>query len=72
MCNSLARSAIFRLFLFVGKSAFFLWLFHLRDLGYNWKAVQGSNFFEFNGKTLYQIKKDLEDDEPEEFEEEII
>ena len=44
----------------------------LRDLGYNWKAVQGSNFFEFNGKTLYQIKKDLEDDEPEEFEEEII
>jgi len=38
----------------------------LRKLGYDWKSVQGSNFFEYNGKTLYQIKKDLEDSESEE------
>ena len=42
----------------------------LRELGYDWKSVQGSCFFEFNGKTLYQIKKDIEDDENEDSEEE--
>lgn len=44
----------------------------LRELGYNWKSVQGSNFFEYNGKTLYQIKKDLEDNDSEEAEDESI
>lgn len=44
----------------------------LTDLGYNWKSVQGSNFFEYNGKTLYQIKKDLEDDESEEPDDDTI
>ena len=38
----------------------------LRELGYDWKSVQGSSFFEFNGKTLYQIKKDIEDEDSEE------
>lgn len=38
----------------------------MRELGYDWKSIQGSNFFEFNGKTLYQIKKDIEDSENEE------
>jgi hypothetical protein len=44
----------------------------LRELGYDWKAVQGSNFFEYNGKTLFQIKKDIEDSESEDSNEEII
>mgnify|MGYP003427101252 CR=1 FL=1 len=44
----------------------------LRELGYDWKSVQGSNFFEYNGKTLYQIKKDLEDEETEDSEEDTI
>ncbi len=44
----------------------------LRELGYDWKSVQGSNFFEYNGKTLYQIKKDLEDDDPEELSENSV
>ena len=38
----------------------------LRELGYDWKSVQGSSFFEYNGKTLYQMKKDIEDSENEE------
>ena len=42
----------------------------LRELGYDWKSVQGSSFFEFNGKTLYQLKKDIEDEEDEDSEEE--
>ncbi|MBR5965457.1 MAG: GIY-YIG nuclease family protein [Treponema sp.] len=42
----------------------------LRKLGYDWKSVQGSNFFEYNGKTLYQLKKDIEDSESEENESE--
>ena len=37
----------------------------LRELGYHWKSVQGPNFFEYNGKTLYQLKKDWEDSELE-------
>ena len=44
----------------------------LRELGYDWKSVQGSNFFEYNGKTLYQIKKDLEDEETEDSEEDTF
>ncbi len=43
----------------------------LRELGYDWKSVQGSSFFEYNGKTLYQIKKDIEDSETEEVENEL-
>ncbi len=42
----------------------------LRELGYDWKSVQGSSFFEYNGKTLYQIKKDIEDEENEDSEDE--
>ena len=32
----------------------------LRELGYDWKAVQGPAFFEYNERTLYELKKDLE------------
>lgn len=32
----------------------------MRDLGYNWKSIQGPAFFEYNGTTLAQIRKDFE------------
>lgn len=32
----------------------------LHELDYEWKTVQGPAFFEFNGKTLYEIKKEKE------------
>lgn len=31
----------------------------LRELGYNWKSVQGPTFFEYNGKTLYEIRNEI-------------
>lgn len=40
MCNSLARSAIFRLFLFVRKFAFFLWLFHIMSLDKYYNVIR--------------------------------
>ena len=34
----------------------------LREMGYDWKSVQGPAYFEYNGKTLYELKKEKEEE----------
>ncbi len=34
----------------------------LTEMGYNWKSVQGPAYFEYNGKTLYELKKEMEEE----------
>lgn len=35
----------------------------MTEMGYNWRTVQGPAFFEYNGKTLAQIKKEHDAEE---------
>ncbi|MBM3128152.1 MAG: hypothetical protein FJ009_05875 [Chloroflexi bacterium] len=42
----------------------------LREQGYDWKTVQGPAFFEHDGKTLFEIKKEQETDDGDSDEEE--
>lgn len=35
----------------------------LSELGYNWKSVQGPQFFKYNGKTLVELRRELENNE---------
>lgn len=37
----------------------------MTELGYNWKTIQGPRFFEYNGKVLSDIKKEIEELEEE-------
>jgi len=38
----------------------------LKELGYDWKSVQGPAYFEYDGKTLYEIKRELESEDDDE------
>jgi hypothetical protein len=35
----------------------------LGKMGYNWKSVQGPMYFTYNGKTLYEIREEIESEE---------
>ena len=44
----------------------------MRELGYNWASIQGPAFFEYNGKTLTQMRKELDAENMEEETEDVI
>lgn len=44
----------------------------LKEIGYDWSSVQGPNYFEYNGKTLSELRKEKENNEVEDETEENI